>query len=298
MIALVPSPGTVIGGRYRTGALLGDGATGVVVKATDRDGSEVALKLLARNLAKDPAAIKRFAREARALSELSHPHVIRVIDCGLHEEQGHEGRAYLVTELLLGEGLDALLRRGPLDPERALSLADSLLSGLSYVHQHGILHRDLKPQNLFVTREPSGHSVLKLLDFGLAKFGDNAASGPGSVLTQEGAVLGTPGYMAPEQAFGGTIDARADVYAAGAILFELFAGRPVFVESDPASLLRAHMLEPVPRLSEARANLSVQPELDEVLATALNKTPDGRFVDGRIFDVALGHVPRPVATLA
>jgi serine/threonine-protein kinase len=297
MIALVPHPGTVIAGRYRTGALLGDGATGVVVKATDRDGSEVALKLLAANLAKDPAAIKRFAREARALSELSHPHVVRVIDCGLHEEAGQQGRAFLVTELLMGEGLDALLRRGPLDPEHALSIGGALLSGLSYVHQHGILHRDLKPQNLFVAREGQ-RSILKLLDFGLAKFGDGAASGAGSVLTQEGAVLGTPGYMAPEQAFGGTIDARADVYAAGAILFELFAGRAVFVENDPASLLRAHMLDPVPRLSEARANLIVQPELDEVLGTALSKTPDGRFVDGRIFDVALGHVPRPIAWLA
>lgn len=297
MIAAVPSPGTVIAGRYRTGALLGDGATGVVVKATDRDGTEVALKLLARNLAKDPAAIKRFAREARALSELSHPHVVRVIDCGLHEEAGHQGRAFLVTELLIGEGLDGLLRRGPLDPSRALALAEALLGGLSYVHQHGILHRDLKPQNLFVAREGNA-SVLKLLDFGLAKFGDGAASGPGSILTQEGAVLGTPGYMAPEQAFGGTIDARADVYAAGAIVFELFAGRPVFVEGDPASLLRAHMLEAVPRLSEAREGLRVQPELDEVLATALSKTPEGRFVDARIFDVALGHVPRPVAQLA
>lgn len=297
MIAAIPSPGTLIGGRYRTGALLGDGATGVVVKAQDRDGTEVALKLLARKLAKDADATKRFAREARALSELAHPHVVRVIDCGLHEEAGQQGRAFLVTELLVGEGLDALLRRGPLDPERALSIADALLSGLSYVHQHGILHRDLKPQNLFVAREGQ-QSILKLLDFGLAKFGDGAASGPGSVLTQEGAVLGTPGYMAPEQAFGGTIDARADVYAAGAILFELFAGRAVYVEDDPASLLRAHMLEPVPRLSEARASLVAQPELDEVLATALSKTVEGRFVDARVFDVALGHVPRPVAWLA
>ncbi len=297
MIPQIPTPGTLIAGRYRTGALLGDGATGVVVKAIDRDGSEVALKLLAKNLAKDPAAIKRFAREARALSELSHPHVVRVIDCGLHDEPGQEARAFLVTELLVGEGLDVLLRRGPLSPDRALALSEALLSGLSYVHQHGILHRDLKPQNLFVARE-ADRDVLKLLDFGLAKFGEGAASGPGSILTQEGAVLGTPGYMAPEQAFGGTIDARADVYAAGAILFELFAGRAVFVEGDPASLLRAHMLEPVPRLGDARADLVAQPELDEVLATALRKTPDERFVDGRVFDVALGHVPRPVATLA
>jgi serine/threonine protein kinase len=112
-------------------------------------------------------------------------------------------------------------------------------------------------------------------------------------------VLGTPGYMAPEQAFGGApVDARADVYAAGAILFELFAGRPVFVESDPASLLRAHMLEPVPKLSEARLGLGVQPELDEVIGMALEKAPEDRFVDARVLDVALSHVPRPVAWLS
>jgi eukaryotic-like serine/threonine-protein kinase len=295
----VPPNGTVIADRYRVLGPLGDGATGVVLRAVDRDGREVALKLMAPELAKDEAATRRFGREASALSALAHPHVIRVLDCGLAGGLAEGQRAYLVTELLEGETLDVLLRRAALAPDQALELADALLSGLSYVHQHGVIHRDLKPENLFLTRSAEGRRTLKLLDFGLAKFGTKSAWGPASVLTQEGAVLGTPGYMAPEQAFGGApVDARADVYAAGAILFELFAGRPVFVESDPASLLRAHMLEPVPKLSEARHGLGVQPELDEVIGMALEKAPEDRFVDARVLDVALSHVPRPVAWLS
>lgn len=286
----LPEVGAVLGGRYEVRGVIGDGATGVVLRARLPGVGDVAVKLMAPSLARDEAFVRRFAREAQALAKLSHPSILRVFDHG----QLENGRAYVVTELLDGEGLDELLRRAPLPPDRALALAEGLLDGLAYVHEHGMLHRDLKPENLFV--EHGGG--LKILDFGLVKFGERPLAGPASILTQEGAVLGTPGYMAPEQAFGGVVDERADVYAAGAILFELFAGRPVYVEEDPASVLRAHALEPVPSLASARADLRVRPELDALVQKALAKEPVGRFRDGRTMAEALAGIRRPLATLA
>jgi serine/threonine-protein kinase len=285
----IPPPGTLLGGKYEVRGVVGDGATGVVLRARMPGVGEVALKLMAEGLEKDEAFARRFEREATALFGLSHPAILRVHDHGRLDS----GRSFLVTELLEGETVEQLLARAPLHPDRALALAEALLAGLGYVHDKGMLHRDLKPENLFVDHT----GQLKILDFGLVKLGKKPFFGPASVLTQEGAVLGTPGYMAPEQAFGGDVDARADVYAAGAILFELFAGRPVFVGTDPAEVLRAHALEPVPSLASARADLRVRPELDALVRSALAKSPPDRPDSGRMMEEALAAIRRPVATL-
>lgn len=288
-----PAVGTTIDERYSVVAFLGEGATGVVVHARRLDGGpEVALKLLDKEIFEDDAGRKRFAREARALAELHHPNVIAVIDTGVAD-----GHAYIATELCQGETLDRALTRGAPTPDLATSLSMQLLDGLSFVHQHGVFHRDLKPQNVFLARRPDGSTQVKLLDFGLAKFGERNAWGPSSILTVAGTMLGTPGYMAPEQAFGGTIDARADVYAAGAVVFEIFAGKPVFTGEDPPELLRAHALEPVPPLSSKRPRLAVRPELDAWLVRALDKTPPGRFADAREMLKALRTIPAPLAWL-
>jgi eukaryotic-like serine/threonine-protein kinase len=289
-----PAAGTTVDGRYVVVSFLGEGATGVVVHARPVEGGpDVALKILDPELFEDEAARRRFAREARALAEISHPNVISVRDTGIAD-----GRAYIATELCHGETLDRALRRGAPSPEVAIDLSTQLLAGLSFVHQHGVFHRDLKPHNVYLAKRPDGSTQLKLLDFGLAKFGERNAWGPSSVLTVAGTMLGTPGYMAPEQAFGGTVDARADVYAAGAVAFEIFAGKPVFEGDDPPTLLRAHALDPVPPLASVRPRLAVRPELDAWLRRALEKTPPGRFPDAITMRIALAGIPKPIAWLA
>ena len=208
-------------GRYEIVSILGSGAMGEVYKARDpRLSRDVAIKILPPSVASDHQWRERFEREARAIAALSHPHVLAVFDVGSDDVP------YLVTELLEGETLRAVLERGAISLPRALEIARQFLSGLAAAHARGIVHRDLKPENLFVTRE----GAVKILDFGLAKatplVGDAADTTANA--TAVGLVLGTVGYMAPEQARGQSADTRADIFAAGAILYELVSGRRAF----------------------------------------------------------------------
>ncbi|HSC29668.1 MAG TPA: serine/threonine-protein kinase, partial [Vicinamibacterales bacterium] len=201
--------------HYRIVREIGRGGMGVVYEAVDeRLQRAVALKTVLP--AADPHMRERFLREARAAAAVSHPHI-----CQLFEIGEHQGNPFLAMELLEGQSLASRLEAGALPPAEAIALALSMLSALEALHQRGIIHRDLKPSNVFIT--PHG---VKLLDFGLAR--PVTLDADTTSVTMPGLVLGTPRYMAPEQARGQEIDARADIFSAGALLFELLSGRPAF----------------------------------------------------------------------
>lgn len=283
--------GAVIGGQYRLVAKLGGGGAGAVYRAVPvAGGRPVAVKLVDPRITKRESMHVRFEREARALNGLEHPHLIKLLDFGLHE-----GAPYLVTELLEGMALDRLLAKRPLPAATAFELGLGIVAGLAHAHAHGVLHRDLKPSNVFVAVLAGGALHPKLLDFGLARFVDARRWGKHSTLTEEGALIGTPTYMAPEQGFGGATDSRSDVYSAGVVLYELITARPPFVHESRASLIRAHALEPVPPIGELRRDLEVQPALEAVIARALAKEPKDRFEDGGAMLRALEAVPDPPA---
>ena len=289
---VLPALGTVIGGRYTLEAQLGVGAMGAVYRARRLDGVPVAIKFLYGEALRREEFRRRFEREASALATIAHPHVIGVLELG-----DLDGMPFMVMELLEGGTLEDLLAQRRLDPEEALAIADQMLAGLAFAHAHGILHRDLKPENIFLAQQPDGRRSAKLLDFGLVKFTDRESWGQHSVLTQEGAILGTPAYMAPEQVFGPEVDASTDVYGAGVVLFELLTGTWPFISEHTNELFRAHALEPVPPLDSARPDLRARPELEAVVQRALAKKREERFADASEMRQALRRVPRPAARL-
>jgi len=282
--------GTVIDGRYTLVSRLGGGGAGTVYRATDDAGRAVAVKLLDPALGQRAEMRERFEREARALNGLSHPHLIRILDFGVHEKT-----PYTVMELLTGLALDQMLEKKPLPLPVAFEIGMGVVAGLSHAHTHGVLHRDVKPANVFVAVLQGAKLHPKLLDFGLARFTDSERWGAHATLTNEGTVLGTPAYMPPEQGLGSRVDARSDVYAAGVLLYELLAGHPPFVHESRASMIRAHVLSPVPPLAEARPGLAVQPALQAALDKALAKKAADRFEDARALLEALQRVPEPAA---
>ncbi len=221
--------GEVVDGLYRVEGLLGEGMMGLVLRATRlADGAQVALKRLhlerrsaPSGSAADAEARARFEREARALNGLIHPHIVRLLDFGFD----HAG-PYLVTELLVGQTLDAVLQRKALAPEAALDLAIEIAAGLAYAHAEGVVHRDIKPENIFVAQAASGGLTAKLLDFGLARFFDRERWADAESLTREGAVLGTPLYMPADQSLGLPADTRSDVYSLGVVIYECLAHIP------------------------------------------------------------------------
>jgi eukaryotic-like serine/threonine-protein kinase len=270
--------GKCLDGRYRLERQLGAGGAGTVYCARhlglDR---AVAVKVLQRQHQRSVGSRKRFEREARALAQLSHPQIVAVTDCGVDEDV-----PFLVMELLEGEGLDARLRRGPLEPETACDYLLQLLLGLAFVHERGLVHRDIKPGNLFVEQSAQGERI-KLLDFGLAKLLEQS---PDSAVTLSGEVFGTPAYMPPEQITGESIDARSDVYAAGLLAFELLAGRRAF-QGHEGELLRQQLVEPLPHLHELKPKLPRAAELDIVLQRATDKDKTRRFADAAEMAAAL-----------
>lgn len=280
--------GAVIG-EYRVVARLGAGGASTVYRAVPVTGGRaVALKLL--DPRRHDQLHERFEREARALNGLEHPHLIRLLDFGVHE-----GAPYIVMELLEGVPLDRLLAQRPLPAATAYELGLGMVGGLAHAHAHGVLHRDLKPGNVFIAILGDGTLHPKLLDFGLARFTDDARWGRHATLTEEGAVIGTPTYMPPEQGFGARADARSDVYSAGVVLYELMAARPPFVREGRASMIRAHALDEVPPIGELRRDLEVHPAFEAVIARALAKDPNDRFQDAGALLRALQEVPEPPA---
>ena len=271
---------------------IGAGATGVVYRASrEGDPRLYAVKVLNEALGHIKSLRRRFEREARALSRLTHEHIVDIADFGVTEDA-----VFISMEFLRGDTLEDRLQRAPLDPDVALRLMRQILEGLAFAHEQQIVHRDLKPANVFLVErnEPdrpgnSGDTIpwAKILDFGLAKFLSIDELSQEGTLTRKGRVVGTPAYMAPEQITGVSLDVRADVYAAGVLLFELLADRRPFDYDRRSQLLRAHLFEPIPKLSDVRPGLDVDPKLEAVIRRALAKDPQERFQDARAFLDAL-----------
>ena len=263
--APVLPPGVTVG-PYRVVQLLARGGMGDVYRATDsRLGRDVALKVLSPGRTSDPRRVERFLLEARITASLDHPNIVRVYDVGRVDDQ-----TYLVAELLDGETLRARIVRGAIGPDEARRIALDVARGLAAAHAAGLVHRDLKPENIFLTR--SGET--KLLDFGIAKLTQDEAV-PDGASTLTGVVLGTAGYLAPEQIRGGIVDARADLFAFGAVLFEMVTGDRAFVRDQIVDTLHAILHDP-PAL-ELEHRPGVPPSLATIVGRLLEKAPAARF---------------------
>ncbi|MFW5876344.1 MAG: serine/threonine-protein kinase [Myxococcota bacterium] len=281
-----PLVGALLDGRYRIVESVGAGGVADVYRGeTEGVRRKVAIKILQEDFGANENLRGRFDREARALAALSHPHIVTMIDYGITE-----GMPYLVMELLEGRTLGELLDDGPLPPERAFHITRQIVRALVFAHGQGLIHRDLKPGNVFLQDLPGDPDHVKILDFGFAKFLAGDEEGP--VLTRTGMVFGTPPYMAPEQVSGTTIDGRADIYATAVMLFEMFAARRPF-EGETQALLRSKLTEPAPRLAEIDPELVVQPALDALLARALARDPNDRHATAAEFGEALEAIPQP-----
>ncbi|MDQ3036290.1 MAG: serine/threonine protein kinase, partial [Myxococcota bacterium] len=282
-----PEIGRVLEGRYRLDAPIGEGGLGVVWRGFHlRLGKPVAIKLMLPEHLGRENLLARFEREAKSLAALSHPNIVDVIDFGIDE-----GAPFLVMELLEGRPLDRAIEQG-IGPDRALAIGRDVLRALGHAHALGIVHRDLKPANVFLQRISDGSEIVRVLDFGLAKFLEQDGREGQPQLTRAGTVLGTPAYMAPEQAMGGNADARADVYSFGLLLFELITGRRPF-EGEGGELIRQHLLVPMPPIGSVRPDLEVAPELESVLQRATAKSPAGRHASANELLQDISALPLP-----
>ena len=265
-------------GSYELLAPLGAGGMGQVYRARDvRLDRIVAIKILAPDMADDPEFRRRFEREARTISQLSHPHICALYDIGHQPPSPGTGRVvdYLVLEYLEGETLAERLAQGALPLPTALEVAIQIASALDTAHRARIVHRDLKPANVFLVRGASSAVTAKLLDFGVAKApAVSTGEGIASDLTATGMILGTVQYMAPEQLEGREADARTDIFSFGALLYEMFTGRKAFEGSSRASVMAA-ILERDP-LPIAALQPETPPLLTRIVDTCLAKSPDDR----------------------
>jgi serine/threonine-protein kinase len=262
-------PGQSIDGRYRLIRKVGEGGMGEVYEAEGiHNGKTVAIKILHGSRATDPTLDARLAREARATSRIDHPNVVRVEDFG-RDPGGH---LYMAMEWLDGATLDEHLEDGPMEPDRAIAITRQICAGLQAAHDIGLVHRDLKPANVFLVDHGQPGERVVLVDFGIAKLiGDDAHS----ALTEQGTFVGTPYYVAPEQALGEPIDSRADLYALGAMLYEMLTGRPPFEASSVMGVLQQH-IEATPR-PPSRGRSDQLPALDALVLRCMAKRPDDRF---------------------
>jgi hypothetical protein len=263
-------------GNYEVQALLGAGGMGQVYRARDLLlKREVAIKIILEIYSSDPARIHRFKQEAEATAALNHPNILTVYQVGQHDSI-----FYIVAELLHGDTLREGLRTGPLPVRSAIDYAVQIARGLAAAHEHGIVHRDLKPENIFVTRD--GH--IKILDFGLAKLSehrsdrrahDEKTKSTPTQWTEPGLTIGTTPYMSPEQVRGGKIGPHSDIFAFGAVLYEMLTGRLAFAKATSAETMTAILNEDPPTLSSSGPN--IPPGMQRVIQRCLEKQPERRF---------------------
>src|SRR5436309_178915 len=270
-------------GPYELLSSLGAGGMGEVYRARDtRLDRDVAVKVIAADGAADLDRLHRFEQEARAVAALDHPHILSIHDVGTEN-----GTAYVVFELLEGETLRQRLERGAIPTRKAMELAVQMCRGLAVAHARGIIHRDLKPENLFRTLD----GRLKILDFGLAKLSESPEreqelqKARAGTATEPGILLGTVGYMSPEQARGKPADARSDLFALGAVVYEMLSGRRAFSGETPADTLSAVLHADPPPL--AGAGRLVSPAVEGVVRQCLEKRPEDRFQSAHDLALAL-----------
>jgi len=274
-----PHLGRTVGGKYRLDALIGRGGMGRVYRATDQTlDRPVAVKLLEVGLGDDPTMARRFQREARAATRLSHPNSVAILDFGRTDEGVH----FLAMEFVGGRSLTRLLAdEFPLAPERVVRIGAQILAAVAEAHAHGVLHCDLKPENVMIVSRRDERDAVKVLDFGVAKL---IEPGPNvSRLTQAGTVTGTPGYMSPEQARGEPLDGRSDLYSVGVILYELVAGKLPFDAETPIGMLTRMLVERPPRPSVRSPHVRVPVALEALVMRALSLDRDGRPASAEAF---------------
>jgi len=285
-------PGDVIGGRYRLVRVIGAGAMGVVWSArnesTERD---FAIKLMTPESAKDPQRLQRFFKEAKLAGRLRHRCIVEVYDLGRIESGPLAGAPYLVMELLDGEPLDGMLRRiGKLPAGTALRVVSEVARGLSVAHAQGVVHRDLKPANVFLHRALEGRTVPKILDFGISKLlaGGLARENFKPQETTVGTILGSPAYMSPEQTSGEDIDARADIWSLGVVLYKMLSGALPFAGQNFTTLMLAiNTAAPAPLEDRAPG---LPPEVYALVAKCLSRRRGDRFVDADALADALDRI--------
>jgi eukaryotic-like serine/threonine-protein kinase len=277
-----PVVGQTVDGRWHVLRKIGVGAVGAVYLAERAKlGRQVALKLLHPEYLSNNEYVRRFAREARALSRLQHINCVSILDVGTHEH-----RPYIVMELVNGPSLTEEIGTPEMTTARAVALMRQVLDGLAHAHGHGIIHRDLKPDNIIVTEVAGVGEVAKILDFGFAHVNDSRLSQSNAQL-----VPGTPSYMSPEQAKGEKTDPRTDVYSAGIMLYEVVVGFKPFVASDIAEMLQKQQFEaPIPP-RQAALGRRISEALERVMLRALQKERDQRFADAAAFRDALDRTP-------
>jgi serine/threonine-protein kinase len=281
----------LLAGRYQVGELIGRGGMADVHRGTDaRLGRTVAIKLLKPSLATDPAFRTRFRQEAQAAARMAHPTIVRVFDAGeetIRDANGHEAQLpFIVMEYVDGRLLKDIIAAGPVDSAEAVRISQGILTALEYSHRAGVVHRDIKPGNIMITRT----GQVKVMDFGIAR----AISDSSATVAQTTAILGTASYFSPEQAKGESVDARTDLYSTGIVLFEMLTGRPPFRGDTPVAVAYQHVSE-TPE-APSRINHKVSPALDLVVRRALSKDRFDRYQTAAEFrsdveSAGAGHVP-------
>ena len=264
--------GQVIGGRYRLTKLLGQGGMGEVYAGEHiHITKKVAVKLLHQEIHGNEEALVRFRQEAQSSSSIGHDNIVVIDDFG----QMDDGRVYLCMEFLDGESLnDAMQVPGGMDTVRAIDVMLQVCEGLTAAHAKGIIHRDMKPENVFLAKRSDGSDVAKILDFGIAKV---SGTDENQGLTKTGTVFGTPHYMSPEQALGQKLDHRADVYSVGVMLFEIFTGQVPFKAESFMGILSQHITKPAPQPSTMSSGRSIPRPIEDIILKAMAKEPNDRY---------------------
>jgi eukaryotic-like serine/threonine-protein kinase len=289
--------GSVLSGRYRIDRLLGEGGMGAVYEAEHTHmRKRLAVKVLHAEMSRLPEVVARFEREALAAAHIDHPNIAAATDFGMLED----GSFFLVLEFVEGHSLREVISKGALELGRALHIANQIASAVSRAHILGIVHRDLKPENVMLVAKDGDPDFVKVLDFGIAKVpvgsiaseepAASAASGAPKILTQLGMVYGTPEYMAPEQALGQSVDARADLYSLGVILYEMLAGTRPFDNDSKVALLGMHVTARVPPFGERSPEALIPPEVEAIVMRLMKKESTDRFEDARELIDALASV--------
>jgi serine/threonine-protein kinase len=292
--SIPPDPliGQTVADRYKIEKRLGEGGMGFVYAAHQSAiEKKVAIKVLKTEFSSRPEVVARFQQEAVSACRIKHPNVVDVFDVGRLED----GRFFLVMELLEGRDLSELIaEEAPLPPVRGIALALQICRALNAAHKSGVIHRDLKPENIFLHRTSDGDEIVKIVDFGIAQLRvpENAPTEERQrKLTTEGTIVGTPEYMAPEQARGEAMDHRVDIYAVGIILYEMFTGHPPFTGTAMLQILLQQMSEQPPPMAKVNPSLAIAPELEQVIMRALAKRPEERFTSMSDFAAAIARAP-------